>query len=187
MKKSQLELALNAAGRIARDSEFIVFGSQSILGTVTRPPKACLVSQEVDLYPRNHPQAMTLIVDGLGRRSAFFRKNGFFVDCVTPDLAAFPEGWTDRLKAFRTKHTGGVTGWCVELHDIAASKLAAGREKDLNYVSALLTAKLIKPLILKNRVATLPVNSAHRTAIVALIEQLNREARMKRRSQRKKS
>jgi hypothetical protein len=97
MNKPQLELALSAAGQIARDSEFIVFGSQSILGTVSRPPKACLVSLEVDLYPRHHSQAVNLIVTELGRRSTFALKNGFFVDCVTPDLAAFPEGWTDRL------------------------------------------------------------------------------------------
>lgn len=146
MKKFQLELALTAAGRIARDGEFIVFGSQSILGTVAKPPKACLVSQEVDLYPRNHPQAMPLIVDALGRRSAFSRKNGFFVDCVTPALAAFPDGWTDRLTPFRTKRTGAVTGWCVDLHDVVASKLAAGREKDLSYVRALFEAKLLREL-----------------------------------------
>ena len=179
MKKSQLELALSAAGRIARDSEFIVFGSQSILGTVTRPPKACLVSLEVDLYPRNHPQAMALIVDALGRRSVFSKQNGFFVDCVSPDLAAFPEGWTERLKPFRTKRTRGVTGWCVELKNVAASKLAVRREKDLNYVRALLVAKLIKPLVLKNRVATLPINPAHGKETIELVKRLVREARAK--------
>jgi hypothetical protein len=161
MKKAELELALNAAGRVARDSEFIVFGSQSILGTVAKPPKTCLMSQEVDLYPRTYPQAVPLIVTELGRRSPFARKNGFFVDCVTPELAAFPDGWTERLIPFRTKRTGGVTGWCIELHDVSASKLVAGREKDLEYIRALLAAKLINPLVLENRVATLPVNRAN--------------------------
>lgn len=186
MKKSQLELALSAAGQVARDSEFIVFGSQSILGTVSKPPKICLVSQEVDLYPRNHPQAMNLIIDKLGRRSAFSRKNGFFVDCVTPDLAAFPDGWTERLKPFCTKRTGGVTGWCIELHDVAASKLVAGREKDLIYVRALLEAKLIKSVILENRIATLPINPTHRQETVEMVSRLIREARAKRRISRKK-
>lgn len=180
-------MALSAAGRIARDREFIVFGSQSILGTVTRPPKACLVSLEVDLYPRNHPQALTLIVDALGRRSAFSRKHGFFVDCVTPDLAAFPEGWTERLIPFRTKRTEGVTGWCVELNDVAASKLAAGREKDLTYVRALLVAKLLKPLVLENRISTLPINQTRRKETVATVKRLIREARTENQAQRRKS
>jgi hypothetical protein len=171
MKKSQLEFALRAAGQIARDSEFIVFGSQSILGTVPKPPKACLISLEVDLYPRNHPQAGILIAHELGRRSRFSKEQGFFVDCVTPDLAAFPEGWTDRLIPFRTRRTGGVTGWCVELHDVCASKLAAAREKDLDYVAALLNAGLIKPDVLKNRISTLPITPASRNETLKLVGQ----------------
>ena len=182
MKKSQLELALSSAGRIARDTEFIVFGSQSILGTVTTPPRACLVALEVDLYPRNHPQALPLIVAALGRRSIFSRKNGFFVDCVTPDLAAFPEGWTERLVPFRTKRTEGVTGWCAELHDVAASKLAAGREKDLTYVRALLVAKLIKPVILEERISTLPINPLQREETVGLVKRLIGEVRKEQRA-----
>jgi len=172
MKKSHLELALRMAGRIARDSDFIVFGSQSILGTVAAPPRSCLVSMEVDLYPRRHPQAGGLISTELGARSDFFLEHGFFVDCVTPDMATFPEGWTDRLIPFRTQRTGGVTGWCVELHDVSASKLAAAREKDVHYVEALLKAGLVKPRILKNRIATLPIKPANRDEILKLVEKL---------------
>jgi hypothetical protein len=50
-----------------------------------------------------------------------------------------------------------VTGWCLELHDLAASKLAAGRKKDLAYVQALFKQGLIRATILKERLATLPV------------------------------
>jgi hypothetical protein len=179
MNKSQLELALRMAGEIARDPDFIVFGSQSILGTVAAPPKTCLLSMEVDLYPRQHPQAVSLISTALGARSAFSQEHGFFVDCVTPDFAAFPEGWADRLIPFRTRHTGGVTGWCVELHDVAASKLSAGREKDLNYVVALLKARLVKPSVLKNRIATLPITPASRDKVLNLVEQLAVKPRQK--------
>jgi hypothetical protein len=179
MKKSQLELALRIAGKIARDSNFIVFGSQSVLGTVAAPPKSCLVSMEVDLYPRRHPQAAVLLAAELGARSAFFKKHGFFVDCVTPDLAAFPEGWSDRLMPFCTRRTGGVTGWCVELHDVAASKLSAGREKDLRYVAALLKAGLIKPGVLKKRIVTLPITPASKDEVLKLVEHLVVKSRPK--------
>jgi len=157
MTKSQLELALREAAKIARDRDFIVFGSQCILGTVSRPPRVCLLSQELDLYPRSRPQAVLLLARKLGARSVFSKREGFFVDCVTPDLAALPEGWTDRLVPFRTRKTAGVTGWCLELHDLAASKLAAGREKDLDYVQALFSHGLISPSVLKERLRTLPV------------------------------
>ncbi len=172
MKRSQLELALRMAGEIARDSDFIVFGSQSILGTVAAPPRTCLLSMEVDLYPRRYPQAAVLVAAKLGPRSVFFKKHGFFVDCVTPDLAAFPEGWTDRLVPFCTRFTGSVTGWCVELHDVAASKLSAGREKDLNYVAALLKTRLVKTNVLKNRIVTLPITPASQNEILKWVEHL---------------
>lgn len=173
MNKSQLELALRLAGKIARDRDFIVFGSQSILGTVPEPPGPCL-----------HPQAMALIIAELGARSDFASKNGFFVDCVTPDIAAFPDGWTERLVPFRTRRTGGVTGWCIELHDVVASKLAAGRDKDMDYVRTLLAAKLVNPLVLEDRVSTLPVNEKHRGEILKAIKYLGRKKRPSRQTKK---
>lgn len=186
MKKSQLELALRAAGEISHDWDFIVFGSQCILGTIAAPPRVCLVSQELDLYPRNYPQAVPLLVAKLGRRSPFSRAQGFFVDSVSPDLAAIPGGWTDRLIPFCTKRTGGVTGWCLELYDLAASKLAAGRQKDLIYVSALLQRSLIQPVVLENRLAILPVSARRREALASLLKRLVAELRAKRRAARRK-
>src|SRR5579884_1456974 len=133
MNRSELETALCFAGKIAHEREFIVFGSQAILGLLKSPPKNCLVSLELDIYPKHNYQAVKLIIDKLGPRSRFSEERGFTVDCVSPDLATFPDGWTDRLVRFENKNTGGVIGWCVEIHDLAVSKLAAGRRKDLTY------------------------------------------------------
>ncbi len=74
MIKTQFELALRWAGEIARDSDFIVFGSQSILGMIAKPPKNCLRSMELDLYPRHHPQAMRFIIARLGQKKLPCRK-----------------------------------------------------------------------------------------------------------------
>jgi hypothetical protein len=186
MNRTQLEIALRAAGEIARDREFIVFGSQSILGVVAHPPRGCLVSQELDMYPRNHPQAMSLLIARLGRRSVFARKHGFFVDCVTADLAAMPEGWADRLVPFRTPRTGGVTGWCVELHDVAASKLAAGRKKDLAYVRALLRGNLVRRQVLENRLLTLPLPALRREDLKSELSELVAAALRRKKAKSKK-
>jgi hypothetical protein len=185
MKRAQLELALRLAGKVARDADFIVFGSQSILGTIARPPKACIVSMEVDLYPRRRLEGMRPIITQLGPRSPFARTYGFHVDCVTPEVADFPEGWVERLTPFRTKRTGGVTGWCVELHDLAVSKLAAGREKDLTYVQALLDAKQVRPAVLNRRIASLSVTAVRRAVMIYLVKRLVRQNRMKDRAKLK--
>lgn len=49
-----------------------------------------------------------------------------------------PPGWRDRLLPIENENTGGAVGWCIDPDDLAVSKLAAGREKDLEFVRALL-------------------------------------------------
>jgi hypothetical protein len=48
------------------------------------------------------------------------------------------------------------TGWCLEPHDLCAAKLCAGREKDLNFVRALLGAGLIAGSTVAARLASVP-------------------------------
>lgn len=47
-------------------------------------------------------------------------------------------------------------GWCLEVHDLAVSKLAAGREKDLTFVELMLRHKLIDAAIVQARIAQTP-------------------------------
>jgi hypothetical protein len=156
MKRSELQTALRAAARIARQSEFILIGSQAIHAHCRRPPAEVLLSQECDLYPRTHPQVANLMDTELGRNSAFARRHGFYVDVVTPDLATLPEGWEKRLTPFRV---GRITAFCLELHDLLASKLAAGRLKDLELVGAVLKLRLGKAPILRRRIAKFSLES----------------------------
>jgi hypothetical protein len=62
-----------------------------------------------------------------------------------------PEGAFDRLVPIRNENTKGNTGWCLDPHDLAASKLAAGREKDISFVSAMLKHRLINAGVLRER------------------------------------
>jgi len=55
------------------------------------------------------------------------------------------------------ENTGGATGWCLEVHDLAASKLVAGRQKDLEFVRVLLSEKMVSPETLAHRVEALPL------------------------------
>jgi hypothetical protein len=165
MNRADLEEALRAAGEIAREREFIVFGSQAVLGLLARPPKTCLASSEVDLYPRHNVQAVNLLVAKLGSRSDFSRRSGYFVDCVSPELAMLPDGWMERLVPFCTSGTGGVTGWCLEIHDLAVSKLAAGRPKDLRYVLALMRERCVSTRVIERRIACTPATAAEKGAM----------------------
>jgi hypothetical protein len=46
--------------------EFVVVGSQAILGSLEQPPESMLQSLEVDIYPLRDPRAADLIDGALG-------------------------------------------------------------------------------------------------------------------------
>ena len=51
MNRSQLEHIIRASAAILATDEFIVVGSQSVLGTLPNPPPALAMSIETNLYP----------------------------------------------------------------------------------------------------------------------------------------
>jgi hypothetical protein len=53
------------------------------------------------------------------------------------------------------ENTGGATGWCLEVHDLAISKLAAGREGDLEFLRVLVRERMVNRSVLQERLQTL--------------------------------
>ncbi len=50
MKREQFEHILRAAGAITGQNEWVIVGSQAILGAIAEPPAEITVSEELDLY-----------------------------------------------------------------------------------------------------------------------------------------
>jgi hypothetical protein len=165
VKKRELKTALKAAAEVARECEFVIIGSQAIHAQCRRPPAEVLLSQECDLYPRTHPEAAALLDRELGRNSAFARRHGFYVDVVTPEIANLPGGWEKRMKRFRV---GPITAHCLEMHDLLASKLVAGRLKDLELAGAMLKVQLASVRTLRLRIEKLLPASARMDALCSL-------------------
>ena len=174
MRRLELKTALKAAAQVAQENGFYIIGSQAIHAHCHRPPAEVLLSQECDLYPRTHPHAADQLDRELGRNSAFARKHGFYVDVVSPEIASLPEGWQRRLKPLRV---GRITAFCLEMHDLLASKLAAGRLKDLELAGAILKLRLARVSTLRARLAKLSRVSAREQALSSLTHVL-REVRM---------
>ena len=145
MKRSELEHILRASKSITGESEFVVIGSQSILGPIPDAPRALRQSIEVDLYPRRKPELSAAIERSLGELSRFHQTYGYYADGVSPTTATLPDGWEERLLPLCNENTDGATGWCLEPHDLAYSKLAARRGKDLTFVTRLLHFRLVRP------------------------------------------
>ena len=142
MKRSEIEHVLRAAKGIAGEDEFILIGSQSVLGAFPDAPLVLRRSIELDLYPKLHPEKSDLIDGAIGERSLFHETHGYYAHGVSPETAHLPAGWENRLVRISSENTGGAIGWCLDVHDLAYSKLAAGRPKDLEYVGNLLRYKL---------------------------------------------
>lgn len=158
MRHDQLEHAIRAACEVSSDTELLIFGSQAILGSHPDAPESVRASIEVDIQAKNFPENTDLIDGALGELSLFHQTHGFYVHGVSIESAVLPDGWDQRTVAVcDLQRTRGNTGYCLEAHDLAASKLAAGREKDRAFVATLLTEGLIDGEVLLERVAGLQV------------------------------
>lgn len=145
MNRQEFEHIVRAAAGITGQKEFIVIGSQSILGKFPDAPKVLRHSMELDLYPKDHPEMADLISGCLGEYSTFHDTFKYYADGVGPETAILPSGWQDRLERFTSENTGGATAFCLNPVDLAYAKLAAGRPKDIDYVTDLLRHHLVKP------------------------------------------
>ena len=153
MNRAQLEHIIRAAAGNAGADDIVVVGSQAILGTFPDAPDELLESMEADVFPRDKPHDSILIDGGIGELSPFHETFGYYAHGVGEDTATLPDGWRERLVPIRNENTRGATGWCLEIHDIAVSKLVAGREKDLAYIAALFRHKLAGRELVRERLA----------------------------------
>lgn len=145
MTRDELEHAIRAACNVVGDAELWVFGSQSILGQHPKAPASLRMSIEVDVDPKNRPDLVDYIDGALGEGSQFHQTHGFYVHGVSIETAILPRGWQGRTNIVRNPNTDNATGFCLEAHDLAASKLAAFRDKDREFVRLLLRDRLIDP------------------------------------------
>lgn len=103
------------------------------------------------MYPLNRPDLSDLIEGAWGALSDFDSTFGYYADGVGPGTAILPAGWIDRLVTVETPDTGGGRGLCLEVRDLAISKLAAGREKDLEFVEPMLAPSFTNTRIRRDR------------------------------------
>ena len=177
-----MERAIRAACDIADDDEVIIVGSQAILGQYPDAPADLTESDEVDLFPKNQPSRAMLVDGAIGEDSGFYREFGFYVHGVGPETATLPPDWESRLIPVRNRNTRLCTGWYLDAHDPAASKLAAGREKDLEFVAALLRHGYVQPDRLRKLAAALPIQSPEARGLLdARLERLVRQVSIDRR------
>jgi hypothetical protein len=167
MRRDQLEHAIGTACQIIEAPEIIVVGSQAILGTYREDqlPVAATMSIEIDVLPIAESNEETArladLIEGVaGEFSPFEQTHGFSIDGVDLDTCAVPDGWRERLVKVQNANTAApagepqFTGWCLDKEDLCVAKLCALREKDQNFVAALLDAGLVDAEVIAARLLT---------------------------------
>jgi hypothetical protein len=177
MTRAALEHLLRAAAAITNERDFVVIGSQAILGQHPDAPACLLTSIEADLYPRDAPEKSDLVDGAIGELSAFHQSFGYYAHGVDETTATLPAGWVQRLVPVHNENTGGATGWCLEVHDLAVSKLVAGRDRDIEFLRVLLAERMADPAVLSSRVDALSLPGDRVRVLRERLEQLARPAR----------
>ncbi|MFW5740393.1 MAG: DUF6036 family nucleotidyltransferase [Myxococcota bacterium] len=157
MRRAQLEHVIRAAATIADDDEIVIVGSQSILGQFPDAPDELCVSNEADIYPKNHRGRWELIDGTIGELSPFHDTFGYYAQGVREGTAVLPNGWEERLIPIRTPGTRGATGYCLEVHDLVVSKYVANRDKDRRFVKAAIRHGMVDRGTLAARLARTPL------------------------------
>ena len=155
MNREQLAHVLRAACTIVGDKDVLVIGSQSILGSYDEDelPAEATASIEADIAFLDDPDREKADqVEGIiGELSGFHALNGFYAEGIHVETAILPEGWRDRLVGWDLLSSAPAEPHFLEPHDLAVSKLAAGREKDKTFVNALIVNGMLDVKTLHER------------------------------------
>jgi hypothetical protein len=154
--RQQLEHIIRAAAGTADARDIVVIGSQAILGTYPEAPAELIESVEADVFPKDAPERAIVIDGAIGEESLFHQTFGYYAHGVGETTASLPDGWRDRLVKLESPRMPGVAGWCLEVNDLAVSKLVAGREKDLAFVQAMVRKQLVSPELIRSRLRCVP-------------------------------
>ena len=142
MNRQEFEHIIKACANATDRHEFLIIGSQSILASVPDAPRELRISMELDVCPLPFTESAAAIIDGnIGELTRFHETFRIYAHAVGPETARLPSNFKDRLVELQI---GATTAHCLSPIDLAYSKLAAGREKDLEFVVGLLHHNIIR-------------------------------------------
>ena len=113
---------------------------------------------EADIYPKDKPELADLINGNIGELTHFHDTHGYYAHGIEPEVLVLAKGWQERLIPVTNENTQGATGWCLDVHDLAFSKLAAGREKDLEFVAEMRKHHMLKSAKIESLLQASPEN-----------------------------
>jgi hypothetical protein len=91
---------------------------------------------------------------------------------VGQTTATLPHGWEQRTVRVQNENTRGAAGLCLEVHDLAISKLVPWREKDQRFLQSLVSHRMVDEATLRERLAQTELEDVLRTAVEGRVYRL---------------
>ena len=176
MNREQLVHIIRASGDITDQYEFVIIGSQSILGAVPQPEAIFTVSLEADIYPVQAPELADQIEGAIGEGSAFHESFGYYAQGVGPETACLPADWMQRVHRIQNQNTRDRIGYCLDVCDLFLAKAAAGREKDREFCIGLLRYGYVEVEAALALVKSMPLGESARRALRATVRRWAKSA-----------
>jgi hypothetical protein len=176
MTREELEHVIRASAGITNQYEFVILGSQSILGAIPHPPAVFTVSAEADVYPLHAPELADEIDGAIGEGSEFHLAKGFYAQGVGPDTAVLPDGWLERVHRVQNANTDLRVGLCLSVVDLFLSKAWAGRDKDREFCIELLRHAFVEVAQALALVRRMPLDDLQQQTLTRRIKRWARAA-----------
>lgn len=173
MTRAELEHVIRAAAEAVGEDEFVIVGSQAVLGQFPDAPEPLVRSMEADIYPARRPDRAEDIDGAIGEGSPFHDTFGYYAHGVGPETAKAPAGWESRLVpvVVEDRISGRkAVARCLEIHDLVLSKCVRGEGRDLEFAETALREGLAKPDVLLSLVSDLPVDQGRQAWVREVVE-----------------
>lgn len=156
----------------------IIVGSQAIFALTDFPPEIVRKSVECDfLLLKKLADLRPNLTEKLGIFSDYQQQTGFYADILGLATVVLPIGWENRLVELKNE-SSEVIAFCVEIHDVAVSKLMAGREKDFEFLQDAFRGEYLQVQIFLERAKTIlqsPSSKALTPRLKTLIGKFEKE------------
>jgi hypothetical protein len=171
----------------------VLVGSQAILASYDLPPSVPLVSFELDVFPvrlsdgkweplkaGTEDDISEEVWASFGEGSMFHETHDFFLDGVSSSTSTLPTDWKDR-QVVREMSVYGKQAYLIApaIEDLILSKAVAGREKDKEWIAAVMADDDVKlnKYSLKQHIKKLPIDDEKKAMVKAGIETMLQEHR----------
>ena len=144
MRKSDLFDLIANVRTIAPDEKLIVAGSQAAYAVTNYLPEIARKSVECDfLFASGRADLREKVNKEMGVLTEYQDEHGYYADAVGLATIVLPSGWEERLRPLYGDNETVVAD-CIDIYDLAISKLVAGRDKDLEFLESAFASELIQ-------------------------------------------